>query len=141
MQTTSFEEVLDGILKQEKRYSRDAYIFIREALDHTQRMAGKSGKGLRHVTGQELLEGIREYAIEQYGPMAMAVFEEWGIHTCRDFGELVFILVESGQLAKTDKDSREDFAAGYDFADAFRKPFIPKSRQSRPALRASATRA
>src|SRR5579862_4125356 len=108
MQPTSFEEVLEKIMKEEKRYPRDAYVFIREALDHTQKIVGKGTKGLRHVSGQELLEGIREYGLTQYGPMAMAVFEEWGIRSCRDFGEMVFILVESGLLAKTDRDSRED---------------------------------
>jgi uncharacterized repeat protein (TIGR04138 family) len=83
---------------------------------------------MRHVSGQELLGGIRDYALAQFGPMTQMVFEEWGIKRCEDFGEIVFNMVEIGLLGKTEKDSREDFANGYDFDDAFRKPFRPASR-------------
>ena len=67
-----------------------------------------------------------------WAAMAMTVLEEWGVRQCPDIGELVFNMVEAGLLAKTEKDSREDFRAGYDFTDAFRKPFWPKSKQSPP---------
>jgi len=129
MQEASFEEVLEQILVKDPRYQRDAYLFLRDALDHTQKHVGKENGGkVRHVTGQELLEGIRQFGLEQFGPMTITVFEEWGVHACRDFGEIVFNMVESGLLAKTDKDSRADFQVGYDFADAFCKPFLPASK-------------
>ncbi|HYG36813.1 MAG TPA: Minf_1886 family protein [Clostridia bacterium] len=129
MHEVSFEEALELIQKKDPRYHRDAYCFVREALDYTQKAIGKDNRGhIRHVTGQELLKGIREYALNQFGPMAMMVLEEWGVHTCQDFGELVFNMVESGVLAKTEKDSRADFADGYDFYEAFRRPFLPTSR-------------
>jgi len=131
MQEASFEEAVEQIRIKDQRYPREAYHFVREALDHTQKTIGKSQDGqIRHVTGQELLGGIRDYGISQYGPMAMTVLEEWGIRSCVDFGEIVFNLVEIGQLAKTDTDSRADFNLGYDFAEAFRKPFLPRSRQA-----------
>jgi len=70
----------------------------------------------------------------------MTVFEEWGIHKCHDFGEIVFNMVENGLLAKTDKDSRADFDGGYDFYEAFRRPFLPSSQQTKPlAAPASST--
>lgn len=126
MDSINFDEVLETILERDRRYHRDAYSFLREALDYTQNRAIKAPKGdVRHVTGQELLDGIREYALNQYGPMALTVFEEWGIRTCEDFGEIVFNMVESNLLAKTEKDSREDFKSGYDFLATFRKPFLP----------------
>jgi uncharacterized repeat protein (TIGR04138 family) len=129
MQAASFEEVLKQILAKDPRYPLNAYLFIREALDHTQKIIGKQAKaGLRHVTGQELLAGIRELALEQFGPMAMTVFEEWGIHSCRDFGEIVFNLVDHRVLARTEQDSRADFQNGYDFYEAFRKPFLPRNK-------------
>jgi uncharacterized repeat protein (TIGR04138 family) len=130
MHEVSFEEALDLIQTKDPRYTRDAYLFVREALDHTQKSISKDSRGrIRHVTGQELLAGIRDFALVQFGPMAMFVLEEWGIRACADFGEIVFNMVEIGLLAKTDKDSRADFAAGYDFAEAFRKPFLPSDRQ------------
>jgi uncharacterized repeat protein (TIGR04138 family) len=130
MQEASFEEAVEQIRMKDQRYPREAYYFVREALDHTQKAIGKSQDGqIRHVTGQELLGGIRDYGISQYGPMAMTVLEEWGIRSCADFGEIVFNLVEIGQLAKTEADSRADFNTGYDFIEAFRKPFLPASRQ------------
>jgi uncharacterized repeat protein (TIGR04138 family) len=131
MQSLIFEQVLDVILAANPRYQRDAYYFLREALDYTQRMAAKAQKGeIRHVSGGELLEGIRRYGLEQFGPMTMTVFESWGVRTCEDFGEIVFILVESNLLAKTEKDSRDDFKSGYNFYDAFCVPFLPASRKT-----------
>jgi uncharacterized repeat protein (TIGR04138 family) len=157
MQAATFEEALEQLLVKEHRYHRDAYLFLREALDHTRAMLGRDNKAVRrlkdvmqgemkgvireelkraseeqHVTGQQLLEGVRELALETFGPMAITVFEEWGVHSCQDFGEMVFILVENQLLRKTDKDSRADFENGYDFEEAFRKPFLPRSKIPAP---------
>jgi len=125
MHEISFEEAVQLILAKDSRYHRDAYEFVRDALDHTKKTAGK--KAL-HVTGQQLLEGIRELGLSRFGPMAVTVFEEWGIRDCKDFGEIVFNLVDNGVLAKTENDRRADFANGYDFWEAFRKPFLPSNR-------------
>ena len=117
------------MLAQDPRFARDAYHFTREALDFTQKLISKENRGtVRHVTGQELLDGIRQFALHQYGPMVVTVLEEWNVKNCRDFGDIVFNMVESGLLAKTEKDTRDDFQNGYNFTDAFRKPFWPQSR-------------
>ena len=138
MQATPFEELLDQILAKNTRYHRDAYLFLRDALDHTRKMldrekkpekpAKRASSQEQHVTGQELLAGIRELALESFGPMTITVFEEWGIHSCMDFGEMVFIMVENGMFKKTEKDSRADFEHGYDFQETFRKPFLPRGK-------------
>ena len=129
MQEINFDEAVEQILARDSRYTRDAYLFVREALDYTQRVVGKETRGqIRHVSGQELLDGIRRFALNQFGPMVVTVFEEWGVHNCRDFGEIVFNMVESSLLAKTEKDTRDDFQNGYDFTEAFRKPFWPESK-------------
>jgi uncharacterized repeat protein (TIGR04138 family) len=129
MQEVNFDEAVEQILAKDPRFSRDAYAFVRESLDFTQKLIGKENRGtIRHITGQELLDGIRQFALQQFGPMAATVFEEWGLMNCRDFGDIVFNMVEISLLAKTDKDSRDDFQNGYDFTDAFRKPFWPQSR-------------
>jgi uncharacterized repeat protein (TIGR04138 family) len=138
MQEVNFEEVLDKILARQPAYARDSYHFIREALDFTQKLISKENKGkVRHVTPAELLDGIRQHALQQFGPMALTVFDEWGIHECKDFGEMVFIMIESGLLAKTEKDSREDFQDGYDFTEAFAKPFWPESKFKAEAKKAA----
>jgi uncharacterized repeat protein (TIGR04138 family) len=80
-----------------------------------------------------LLGGIREYALEQFGPMAYTVLDRWGIKKCEDFGDIVFLLVDYGVLGKTEHDRREDFAGGYDFKDAFVRPFEPS--RPRPSHR------
>jgi len=138
MQAANFEQTIDTILARDSRYHRDAYFFVREALDHTQKLLGRSCKeDIHHVSGQELLEGIRAFALQQFGPMVVTVFNEWGIRQCEDFGEIVFNMVETTILAKTDKDTREDFKKGYDFFEAFRRPFVPSrpSLQYQPELR------
>ena len=134
MQEINFDETVDKILAKDRRYQRDAYDFVREALDFTQKQVGKGTHGqIRHVSGQELLDGIRQYALQQFGPMTITVFAEWGVRLPRDFGEIVFNMVEIGLLAKTEKDTRADFQNGYSFDDAFRKPFLPARKPGSPA--------
>ncbi len=97
MQEVSFEDALALILLKDSRYHRDAYLFVREALDHTQKTLSRQNRGeLRHVSGQELLAGIRDFALTEFGPMAQMVFADWGVRECRDFGEIVFNMVETG---------------------------------------------
>ena len=133
MQNVTFEEELEKILAKDSRYARDAYLFVREALDHTQKMIGRPPKDeIRHVSGQQLLDGARDFALAQYGPMALTVLNEWGLRACEDIGEIVFNMIEASLLAKTDKDTRDDFKPGYDFAEAFRKPFLPSGPPPRP---------
>src|SRR5690349_9594877 len=114
MHEVSFEEALEIITIKDPRYPRDAYLFVREALDHTQRTLVRDKQGsIRHVSGQELLDGIKDYASGQFGPMAMMVLESWGIHSCQDFGELVFNMVETGgcpTLCSDDIANVESFA-------------------------------
>ena len=129
MHSVNFEGTIEKLLQNDRRYSREAYLFVREALDYTQkRVEKKSKEEVRHVSGQELLAGIRCFALEHFGPMAQMVLNEWGVRTCQDFGELVFNMIESNLLAKTAQDSREDFKGGYDFFEAFRRPFLPATQ-------------
>jgi uncharacterized repeat protein (TIGR04138 family) len=112
MQEVSFEDALEIITLKDPRYPREAYLFVREALDHTQRCLAKEKHGnIRHVSGQELLGGIKDYASSQFGPMAMMVLQEWGIHSCQDFGQLVFNMVETGGCPTLSNDDILDFEA------------------------------
>jgi uncharacterized repeat protein (TIGR04138 family) len=136
MQEVNFDEILEQILAKDSRFHRDAYFFVRDALQSTKRQVHKENRESRdekHVTGQELLEGIRQFALKEFGPMTATVFEEWGVRNCRDFGEIVFNMVEIRLLAKTEKDTRDDFQSGYDFTDVFRKPFWPQNKLSAEA--------
>ena len=135
MQTVNFDEELEKIVAKDSRFHRDAYFFVREALDHTQKLIGKVPKDeIRHVSGQQLLDGIRDFGLGQFGPMTMTVLNEWGLTVCEDFGEIVFNMVENSLLAKTDKDTRADFKGGYAFEDAFRKPFLPTKKMAAPMV-------
>jgi uncharacterized repeat protein (TIGR04138 family) len=115
------------IIARDPRYELAAYFFIYEALAYTQKALGRDTGNLppaqRHVTGQELLNGIREYAMQMFGPLAPVVFRSWRVRRTEDFGEIVFNLVERGLLGKTESDMREDFAGGFDFDQAFEGPF------------------
>lgn len=129
MQPISFEEAIRKIVAADPRYPAEAYFFVQEALQHTQRTLGRHKTEDKHVGGRELLVGIREYALKSFGPMVPTVLGEWGIHTCEDFGEIVFNMIEHNLATKKATDSREDFKGAYDFDEAFRKPFRP----SKPA--------
>ena len=127
MQQTPFMEIITGICAEDPRYTPDAYFFVREALDFTSKTLDKPAEGPnRHITGNELLEGIRRYTLQEFGPMSIRVLTQWGIHTTADFGEIVFNLVKAKTLGKTDQDKKEDFIDCYNFNDAFVKPFQPR---------------
>lgn len=108
-------ETIEDILKRDARYRFDAYNFVLEALNYTVRKLKQS----RHVTGFELLEGIKGYAKEQFGPMSRSVLEHWGVTSTEDFGNIVFNLVDARLLSKTENDSIEDFKNCYDFKQVF----------------------
>ena len=138
MQDLEFTEIVELICKEDPRFDRKAYTFIRQALDHTvkdlrKRQPDRTAKS-QHVTGPELLGGIRDYALDQFGPLAKTVLNSWGITRCSDFGDLVFNLIDYNVFSKTDSDRREDFGEIYDFDEAFVKPFEPTRRPRRSSL-------
>ena len=129
MQKIDFDEAVNRLASVDPRYATGAYDFMRDALDFTLRRLRQNGQTEdRHVSGKEMVEGLRTYALKEFGPMVMTVFEEWGISSCADFGEIVFNLIEAGIFGKKDDDKKEDFIGHYDFEDAFVKPFLPKDQ-------------
>jgi uncharacterized repeat protein (TIGR04138 family) len=126
MQKIGFAEALESVVSTDTRYHRDGYIFLRDALDFTTKQQKKvKGVSVRHVTGPELLDGVRQYALKEFGPMVMTVFDSWGIHSSEDVGHMVFNLIGAGIFGKTEQDSIEDFKDVYDFGEAFVRPFAP----------------
>lgn len=109
------EQKLAEILLRDDRYSRDAYRFVQEGLEYTVRRRGKRG----HVTGRELVEGLRDLARDKFGLMARTVLNQWGLRNTGDFGEIVFNLVEEQIMSKQDSDTREDFQNVFDFEEVF----------------------
>lgn len=135
MKSPTFAEIIARICARDRRYAADAFVFLSEGLQFTVKAIQEKEKNRRHVTGQELALGLRDYALEQFGPLAMTVLARWGVHTTRDFGEMVFLLIGAGLFGKTEEDKIEDFDDVYNFATAFRTPFLPKltaQRQPRP---------
>src|SRR3954469_9354960 len=129
MQKIGFAEALDSIVASDPRYQREAYIFLRDSLDFTTKQQKKAkGTTVRHVSGPELLEGVRHYALKEFGPMVVTVFDSWGIRSCEDVGHMVFNLIGAGIFGKTEEDSIEDFKSVFDFHEAFVKPFEPEKR-------------
>lgn len=135
------------LVTQDRRYTIDAYMFVLEALTYAQETlglgddsseserefegSGERGRSSRtrrrrsekHLTGQQLCKAARLYALDQYGFLARKVLSTWGIESTRDFGEIVFNMIEIGQMRKTRKDRKEDFFDVYDFQDAFSDRF------------------
>jgi len=138
-QTHPFTELLG----RDRRYHAEAYIFVFEGLRYAQEQLGlitsrskaaadddDDNEEDRHVSGQQLCEAIRKYAVDQFGMMAQCVLNTWGVRDTSDFGEIVFNLIEIGQMKKTDSDRREDFDHVFDFDKAFRQGF--KMAKPRP---------
>ncbi|HEX3727920.1 MAG TPA: Minf_1886 family protein [Pirellulales bacterium] len=127
------------LLKEDRRYKIDAYAFVFEALNFAHSQLGMGAERPteaeeepeegpqketeRHLTGQQLCEAIRQYALEQYGYMAQCVLNSWGVTSTSDFGEIVFNLIGIGQMRKTSDDRREDFNDVFDFESGLRQSF------------------
>jgi uncharacterized repeat protein (TIGR04138 family) len=109
------EQKIAQIILRDDRYHREAYRFVQEGLEFTVQRRGRRG----HVSGKELLEGLRDLARERFGLMARTVLNQWGVKGTSDFGEIVFNLVDEQVMSKQDSDTREDFANVYDFEEVF----------------------
>ena len=116
-------------MRRDPRYTYEAYEFVFAALTHTQKLLGRlpgkndAADAQYHVTGRELVAGIRDLALREFGFMARIVFRMWGIRSTADFGEIVFNLIDANLLSKTESDSRDDFRALFDLDEALREGF------------------
>jgi uncharacterized repeat protein (TIGR04138 family) len=114
------DAIILDMTRRDPRYRPEAYHFIFEALDYTLSVRGATR---RHVSGPEIMEGVRRLALDQFGFMARPVFRHWGITRTDDFGEIVFNLIRADLLQKTADDRKEDFFGLYDFEQAFDEAF------------------
>lgn len=127
MQALRFDSAVENIITRDKRFDAGAYFFLKDTLDFTLKRTREENNGEeRHVSGEELLLGFRDFALQEFGPMASTLLREWGAHSCSDVGDMVFNLIEEGMFGRQDSDSKEDFSEIFDFDDAFRSPFLPR---------------
>jgi uncharacterized repeat protein (TIGR04138 family) len=118
-QLTETWKKIERIAARDTRYKTQAYSFVMAAVEYTINALEEP----RHVTAVELLEGIRQVAMKQYGPMAKQVFDFWGVGETQDFGNIVYNLIDEGLLSRNDRDSIEDFASVYDFTEIFEREY------------------
>ncbi|HPN89154.1 MAG TPA: hypothetical protein PLH56_07465 [Candidatus Omnitrophota bacterium] len=114
-----FDDIVERICERDPRYKQDAYAFVMEALSFTQ----KKQDYPRHVSGEEILNGMKEILLDKYGLMALTVLEHWGIKNTEDFGHIVFNLVENKILTKTEDDNIDTFKDAYDFQEVFNRGY------------------
>lgn len=129
---------LQQLVTKDSRYPVDAYLFIRETLafaadsmelgstcDASEIIEENldQNRRERHLTGQELCEAIRLYAVKQYGYMAKIVLNRWGIQQTGDFGEIVYNMIQAGIMKKSSRDERSHFDDVYCFDEAFENDF------------------
>jgi uncharacterized repeat protein (TIGR04138 family) len=114
-----FYSIISTIYNQDPRYYPEAYEFVMEALNFSQKKFKKS----KHISGEELLVGINALLLKKYGPMTMTVLGHWGIKATDDFGNIVYNLVENKVLAKDTRDQYDSFKNAYDFDEVFNKGY------------------
>lgn len=128
MQNTGFQEAVETVCQDDRRYQPEAYAFLRDSLEGTIKRRKKSKKEPGpHVGAVELLDGFRIHALAEFGPMALMVLNYWGVMSTADVGQMVFNLVQAGIFGKTDEDTTESFRDVFDFREAFVAPFRPLS--------------
>ena len=137
----AIEDPLRSLALRDGRYSPEAFRFLFESLQHAVELAGKEeAEGAeRHVTGQEVLAGMRAYASEIFGPLAAQVWRAWGVHEPLDWGRIVFLLVDEGMLNRQDSDTLDDFRAEFDFERAFVDSYRPQLPDDPDELRSGGT--
>lgn len=124
---------IQELIREDPRFAYEAYEFVGDAVSHTQNRLGRSTpdgpdeddnpEADRHVSGGELLKGACDLAVREFGMMAPVVFRHWGIRTTDDFGELVFKLINAGQLSKSERDEPDDFHNVFDLDKALTEGF------------------
>ena len=125
-QPVSFEEAVEEAISRDGRYQPEAYAFVRDAL-HLAATKFRADQEDKNVTGPELLEGVREHGLKEFGPMAWFLLQQWGILRGEDVGAIVYNLIEVEYFGRNETDRIEDFAGGFDFEEAFTTPFLPSS--------------
>lgn len=117
---TNIVRLIEDAIRSRGGHARAAYCFLRCGLERaTAAVHGpEPGEGPRHVSGQQLCWALRDLALETWGPLAALVLRRWNIRTTRDFGEMVFLLIELGLLGKQESDRIEDFDHVFDLDDA-----------------------
>ncbi|MHC5210092.1 MAG: Minf_1886 family protein [Planctomycetota bacterium] len=122
---TTTSRRIEALAAEDSRYGLDAYHFVFDCLDFVlEREAADLGRRVpadEHVSIPKLLDGLRAYALQEYGPLARLVLERWGVYRTEDFGEIVFALVTHGLLNKQESDRLSDFRNGFNFREAFDK--------------------
>jgi len=132
MSDSQFDRAVGEIMAQDRRFDPMAYYFLKEALDFTVKRLKADGKRRsRHVSGPELLEGFRDHAIEQFGPMASTLMREWGVREAGDVGEMVFQLIDQHVFGRQESDQPEDFRTAIDLEASLTEPFLPRGRAAR----------
>ena len=121
----SFEEAVSQYLLEDPRYPAEAYYFIRDGFEYVARDLEEKEGAPRHLSGRELADGLREFALDEYGPMAFFTLGQWNIHRTADFGELVYNLIRMGRFSQNKGDKKSDFNDLYDFDEVFNGPFRP----------------
>ncbi|MCK6440222.1 MAG: hypothetical protein L6Q71_08495 [Planctomycetes bacterium] len=120
MSDAEFDTKLREIVAKDPRYARNAYVFAFQALEYTMREYLKlSDTQRRHVSAQEILEGMRRFAIDQCGFMARNVWESWGIYSTADWGNVIYNLIAANLMKQNDEDDLAQFRGVYSFDDAF----------------------
>ncbi len=116
MEDTNFEKIIGKIVKNDPRYESDAYSFVNSSVSYTVKKCNKEAnpRGMRHVTGAELVEGVCEYALLQFGPLAGEVLESWGVRSGPDVGNIVYNMINMKLLSASSEDSQSDFDCCFD---------------------------
>ena len=130
---TQFNHKLAEVAQRSPRYAYEAYEFVFHGLAYAQKLLGReppekgpldpAAEEKHHVSGPELLEGIRRLALREFGLMARVVFHQWGIHRTDDFGEIVFTLIDAGLMSRTSEDRLDDFRGVFDLDEGLLKGF------------------
>jgi uncharacterized repeat protein (TIGR04138 family) len=126
----TFAQAVRISTERHPRYAAPAYDLVRQGLDHATKLFHPEDVEDRHVTGPQLLEGFRQFMLEEYGPMSLTLLQQVGIHDCLDVGRIVYILIEIGYFGKNPDDNLEDFADIYSLEEAFIHPFLPHKTPS-----------
>jgi len=124
------QEQIADLARTDRRYPADAYMLVFDGLEHALANMGTR----RHVTPRELVLGVRDAAVDNWGLLARSVLETWGMRDTGAIGDLVFNLIRRGLLEAGEEDTRDQFDDAFSFEEGLDGHFKQSIERDPPRL-------
>lgn len=100
-----------SIAQSSDRYAVEAFEFVGRGLRHAVKILGReeSPTAERHLDAAELVSGVLDLAVSQFGFLARPVLDSYLLRSPEDIGRITFLLIDHNIFTRQPSDHFEDF--------------------------------